>query len=369
MSAAAEAPASDLIGAIDAVFAEIHANTGAPLTLYQRPDGSYFWAVDGENMCEPTDPASVLASVKLWRNRLVNEKAVERINGASPTKSKRRGRPKDPAVEGRRKALIEIVKTTQPATVRQIFYLAEIRGLVPKSEEGYRHVQHDLVLLRREGRIPYGWITDSTRLQRKPTSYGSVEEALEATAALYRKSLWRDAGSYVEIWVEKLALSGVIYPVTAAYDVRLMAAKGYASLSFLHSAAEDIATLDVPAYIYHLGDYDPSGQDAARAIEQTIREMAPGSEIHFTRLAVTPEQIAEWNLPTRPTKETDSRAKKFGSDVSVELDSIEPERLRELVEEAILQHLDQDQIEVLKRAEQSEREILMRLAGGEGSVA
>ena len=37
------------------------------------------------------------------------------------------------------------------------------------------------------------------------------------------------------------------------------------------------------------------------------------------RLAVTEEQIEEWSLPTRPTKRSDSRARSFGSSVSVDL--------------------------------------------------
>src|SRR5262245_40147367 len=36
------------------------------------------------------------------------------------------------------------------------------------------------------------------------------------------------------------------------------------------------------------------------------------------RLAVTEEQIDEWNLPTRPTNRSDSHARNFGSSVSVE---------------------------------------------------
>ena len=111
------------------------------------------------------------------------------------------------------------------------------------------------------------------------------------------------------------------------YDVPLMVARGYASLSFLHSAAEYINDLEVPAYIYHLGDFDPSGVNAGEKIEQTLREMAPDADIHFERIAVTPEQIAHWNLPTRPTKATRHRAKGFG-DISVELDAIEPGTLR-----------------------------------------
>jgi hypothetical protein len=265
-------------------------------------------------------------------------------------------------VERRRAAFYDLVEGAQPATVRQIYYLATVAGLVPKTENGYNIVQTDLTLMRRTGDLPYGWLADSTRWQRKPNTFGSVEEALKETARLYRKDLWRDADCYVEVWLEKDALSGVVYPITSLFDVPLMVARGYASLSFLHEAAEYIAGLDVPAYIYHLGDYDPSGQDAARAIEESLREMAPDAEIHFERLAVTPGQIAHWRLPTRPTKETDSRSKGFGA-VSVELDAIPPGRLRALVQVAIEDHLPSEQYEILKIAEQSEQRQINGLVG------
>jgi hypothetical protein len=112
-----------------------------------------------------------------------------------------------------------------------------------------------------------------------------------------------------------------------------------------------------PAYIYHLGDYDPSGVNAADKIEETLREFAPEAEIHFERLAVQPWQISEWDLPTRPTKQSDSRARGFGS-ISVELDAIDPHRLRALTKEAIEQHLPPDQYRKLKVAEESERMFL-----------
>jgi hypothetical protein len=147
-----------------------------------------------------------------------------------------------------------------------------------------------------------------------------------------------------------------------------MVARGYASLSFLHSAAEYIQALDVPAYIYHLGDFDPSGQDAARKIEEDLREMAPGAEIHFDRLAVTEEQIAAWDLPTRPTKKTDTRSKNFG-EISVELDAIEPNLLRQIVEDAINRHLPRHELQVLQQAEASEREMLRMFASTYGKEA
>jgi hypothetical protein len=245
----------------------------------------------------------------------------------------------------------------KPMTVRQVFYQATVRNLIEKTEAGYNKVQTDLVHMRKSGLLPYGWLADNTRWQRKPDTFDSIKQALEDTAKFYRKSLWADADCYVEFWLEKDALSGVIYPVTDMYAVPLMVACGYASLSFLHGAAEYINELDVPTYIYHLGDFDPSGVDAAKKIEQTLREMAPDAEIHFSRVAVTPSQIKNWNLPTRPTKTSDSRSKNFG-DISVELDAISPGYLRTLVKLVIEEHLPKRQFEILKQAEASEREML-----------
>ena len=121
-------------------------------------------------------------------------------------------------------------------------------------------------------------------------------------------------------------------------------------------------TFEKPCFVYHFGDFDPSGQDAARAIEKGLRQHAAGAEIHFERIAVTQRQIDEWNLPTRPTKQSDTRAKTFGS-ISVELDAINPNKLRELVEEVIARHLPPEQYRVLIEAEKSERKLFQGLAG------
>lgn len=265
-------------------------------------------------------------------------------------------------IEKRRAGLFEIVEQMRPMTVRQVFYQATVRGIVDKVESDYDKVQTDLTILRRAGALPYSWLADGTRWMRKPITFSSVEEALNNTARLYRKALWADVDAYVEIWIEKDALAGVVTPVTELYDVPLMVARGYASLSFLHGAAEYIAALDVPTFIYHLGDFDPSGVNAGEKIEQTLREMAPNAAIHFERLAVTPEQISDWSLPTRPTKSSDSRSKGFGL-ISVELDAIVPKDLRDLAEQAIQQHLPPDQFKVLKAAERSEQELLGGLVG------
>jgi len=282
---------------------------------------------------------------------------VSAVYGTSHLK---RHRSTKSEMEQRADALFAIVERIKPATVRGVFYQATSPGIVEKTEAGYTAVQRMLVQLRRSGRMPYGWLTDGTRWQRKPRTHGSPSEALQATAQLYRKRLWDDLDEYAEIWIEKDALAGVVYPITAHFDAPLMVARGYASLSFLHSAAEyinEIASEGISTHIYHFGDFDPSGVDAAYKIRDTLREVAPDAEIHFERVAVLDEQIAALKLPTRPTKKTDSRARNFGEE-SVELDAIHPDLLRALVYDRLERHLPKHKLDALKVAEESERTLI-----------
>jgi hypothetical protein len=278
----------------------------------------------------------------------------------------RRTRATKAEMAARRDALFEIVSDMQPMTVHQVLYQASVRGIVEKTDKGsgngYGKVQRALVQMRRDHVIPYDWITDSTRWQRKPQTFFSIKDALESTAKLYRKALWADANAYVEFWLEKDALAGVVYPVTSRYDVPLMVARGYASLTFLHSAAEYIAGLGRLSLSITSAITIRPASTAGEKIEQRLREFAPGAKIYFERLAFQPWQIEEWELPIRPTKQTDTRLKNFG-DVSVELDAIHPDTLRYVVQEVIERHLPREQFEALMVAEKSERQLLSGLVG------
>lgn len=262
-----------------------------------------------------------------------------------------------------RRSLWEIVREQQPMTVRQVFYQAVSRGVVEKKESEYKGTVGRLLKeMRLDDELAWDWIADNTRWMRKPTSFNGTEEALQRTAKLYRRDLWADADAYVEIWLEKEALAGVLVDVTDVYDVPLMVSRGYSSLSYLHSAAETITAKDKPAYLYYFGDHDPSGVDIPRNIQARLEEFAPWADVTFEVVAVTPEQIDQYSLPTRPTKKSDTRSKKFSGE-SVELDAIAPDDLRALCQSCIDRHSDQDRLAILKVAEESERSILMGMAG------
>ncbi len=135
-------------------------------------------------------------------------------------------------MEARAEALVDIVSEIAPATVRQVFYQATVRGVIEKTEAGYAKMQRLLARLRRDGEMDYHDIADNTRWMRKPKTYSSLEEAVNHAARTYRKRLWDNTDEYVEVWLEKDALAGVIFPVTSEFDVPLMVSRGYASLSF-----------------------------------------------------------------------------------------------------------------------------------------
>jgi hypothetical protein len=288
--------------------------------------------------------------------------SAARVYGSSPLKRQRRSKA---TLDALREALRDTVKEVAPATVRQVYYQAVSRGLIEKTEQAYKGIVRLLTQMRRDGQLPFSWLADNTRWMRKPDSYGGIGHLLRDTARLYRRSVWDDQPVYVEIWLEKDALSGVLYDVTEEYDVPLMVTRGYPSLTFLHGAAEAIGSVGKPVHLYYFGDLDPSGIDIPRKVEAGIREFAPKADVHFQRMAVTEQQVRTFNLPTRPTKKSDSRSKSFKGE-SVEVDALPPDVLRAMCRECIEQNIDDQALEVLREAEASERHYLHKLAAAVG---
>ncbi len=235
----------------------------------------------------------------------MSSKPTTALNRTSPIKARRTERQ----IEDIRAAMYWLLEDDNPMTVRQVFYRLVSMGAVAKTEAEYKGtVCRLLAEMRLAGQLPYGWIADSTRWVRKPTTYSSLEQALRRTARDYRRAVWDSLPVQVEVWSEKDALAGVLVEETDKWDVPLYVTRGYPSLTYLYEAADYITSVRKPAYIYYLGDHDPSGLDIARSTERRLKEFAPDATIHFERPAVTQEQIVSLQLLTRPTKKTATRA-------------------------------------------------------------
>lgn len=236
-----------------------------------------------------------------------------------------------------RAVLFALCDAHKPLTLRSLFYRAVAAGAVAKEETQYKRIGQLTRNMRRDGLLDYGWLVDAGRFARRPNSvfYGPAH-ILETARDTYRRDLWRNQPVHMEVWIEKDAIVGVVEEVTDALQVPLYSCRGYPSLSMVWQAVQDWP--DKPVAIRYFGDLDPSGQDIPRAAQEIIAEVH-GQPVDFRVCAITAGQIAEYDLPTRPTKNRDSRAKNYLGP-SVELDAFEPSALRALVEQAITAEID-----------------------------
>jgi hypothetical protein len=286
-----------------------------------------------------------------------------------------------------REALYEIIMGNRPLTVRHLFYLAVARSLIEKSEDDYQQVIVRLAGIMREewldhhygdyfngerpktkgAIIAFGrdYIVDAGRWIRKPRTYSGIEAALQETAQFYRRDLWDNAPIYIAFLCEKDAIAELVYQETAKWDVPLAVIRGQSSKTFLYENAQVIDELDKETHLYFLGDHDESGDLIIQSAVDRIRRYAQtDKDIYWEKIAVTQRQIADFDLPLRPSKPAkDGRVKAKFASGSVEVDAIPPGELRRIINATIERHVDRRSLRTLEVAEKSERELMEKIAG------
>jgi hypothetical protein len=259
-----------------------------------------------------------------------------------------------------------VLQATHPMTVRQVFYQLVVRGTIEKTEEQYQGTVIRLLTdMRLNGDISFDWIVDESRPRSVTRTFNNIADAVRDTAKTYRRSALRDCPDYVEVWCEKQALSGIIWDVASDYDVPVAVSKGMPSITQIYGTFASVfnaARAGKRSFIYQFGDHDPSGVLIPQTINNRLREFCDEHDCLILpcveRVALTEEQIAEFDLPTRPTKRDGNRhANKFEGD-SVELDALPADELRRMVRECIEQHISQQALETLRVTEASERSAL-----------
>lgn len=270
----------------------------------------------------------------------------------------------------------EIIKSYQcqgyVLTLRQLYYQLVSRDIIPNKLAEYSK----LSTLLKEGRM--GWIVDWNAIEDRlrqpyiPYSVDDIEDAIDDTVKQYRLDRMLGQDTYIEVWVEKDALSGVLKRITKKYHINILVNRGYSSASAMFDAYNRfdnaLARDKSSVRILYLGDFDPSGLDMIRDIDSRIREFfAPHArfwdvgdylDFEIVPIALTREQINQYNPPPNPAKRTDPRAANFIRDewtTSWEVDALKPEILNQILEDAILENLDLEQYENMLAKEQAER--------------
>jgi hypothetical protein len=284
------------------------------------------------------------------------------VYGARTIKLQRRTRSQ---VEQLDRQIIEVLTEDHPQSVRHVFYRMTNPRLaepVDKSDRGYRHVQHRIVELRRSGRLPYGWITDASRRGYFTNTYRDASEFLRSMHGLYRADLWQASNYYCEVWVESRSLAGVVQEDCRELAVSLYPAGGFTSISLAYQSAEDINQdhdgRDVK--VFYIGDHDPAGVLIDVALERELRQhLEPGINLDFRRIGITPEQIAEFDLPTKPRKSGDRRSLHIAN--TVEAEAMPAGDMRRILRGEIEELLPPRALQIARAAERSERDYLLAL--------
>jgi hypothetical protein len=272
-------------------------------------------------------------------------------------------------------------------TVRQLYYRFIAFDLFPESWIDKRYNQKngldentkntlknykrlaDIVNTGRlEGLIDWNSIEDRTRWLREYARYADPAELIRRNQDTYGEDLWADQDNYVEVWIEKDALSGVIEGPCGEYRVPFFPTRGYNSQSEQYIAGkrlQRIVAQGKKVTIFHLGDHDPSGLDMTRDNDLRVLTFARNSEIEFVRLALNMDQVRQYNCPPNPAKESDSRFAGYHAEFgeqSWELDALEPKVIAELVRTNIASKIDPKRFEAAKEREAESRRMLELLS-------
>lgn len=242
-------------------------------------------------------------------------------------------------------------------TLRQVYYQLVARAIIPNNERSYKNIGNLINDGRLAGLIDWNSITDRTRNIRRNSQWSTPQSILESVAHQYHHDLLQGQRNYVEVWIEKDALVGVIGDTCSNNDVPYFSCRGYVSQSEMWSAAQRLINRERSgqrSVILHLGDHDPSGIDMTRDIQDRLNLF--GSEVMVERIALTMSQIDQYSPPPNPAKLSDARAEGYVSlygDESWELDALEPSVINSLITDSLSQLLDYSLVQ--KRKEDRSR--------------
>jgi hypothetical protein len=245
-------------------------------------------------------------------------------------------------------------------TLRQLYYQLVSRNIIVNAVRSYKNLSSLVSDARLAGLMDWDAIEDRGRQPHTNSEFTDLQDLAEAALRSYRLPRWEGQENYVELWVEKDALAGVLWPVAHEHHVTLMVNKGYSSQSAMYvSAARFREAQDdgKSLVLFYLGDMDPSGEDMVRDIRDRMT-MFNVEDIDVQKLALTMAQIRQYNPPPNPAKVSDPRSGGYieahGTN-SWELDALPPDVLATIVRDAFDDVIDREKMDAIIEREESDK--------------
>lgn len=241
-------------------------------------------------------------------------------------------------------------------TLRQLYYQFVQANLLKNEVKSYDWLGNLISDGRMAGLVDWDLIVDRTRNVRALPHWERPSAIIDSAVGSYAVDRWANQQHYIEVWVEKDALRGVIAQACYALDIAHFSCRGYTSQSEAWAAGQRLLVqMDrgKTVHILHLGDHDPSGLDMTRDIRDRL-SIFTRDAVDVQRLALNMDQVRTNNLVPNPAKVTDSRFEGYRAlygDESWELDALSPAQLVGLITEGVMQYRDE-----AKWAEQAKHE-------------
>ena len=260
-----------------------------------------------------------------------------------------------------------------PLTIRQIFYRLVGKYEYAKTNNAYQNLSNYLNDARRARMIDMDNIRDDTSVIERPRGWESGTAFLQAVrgnAAQLKLDRSAEQPCKLILYCEAGGMVPQLTRIAHPFGIAVHASGGCDSLTDKYALAKHIAALEQPVEILHIGDMDIEGVDLYRALMEDVEAFAwqdfDFDDVTFTRLAVTPQQIHDYQLPpaTAIPKVYKEAAKQQRAELlgpTYQAEAIAPDDLANIVQSAIEERYDIDAYEDVLKREQREQKRLVRL--------
>jgi hypothetical protein len=240
------------------------------------------------------------------------------------------------------------------------------KGYLENTKSKYNALSKLVVNMRYARTLPWDAMEDRARRVTDKKGYEDKDkfgQVIGDYLSKYSRCLVQGQEKYVELWIEKDALSRIYEEVAWPYCIRAVICRGYASVTFLNEfkeRAEKAISKGQQPVILYFGDFDPSGIQMLEATKQTLEDDMGLWGIEFIRIALNPEQVSQYQLPHNfaAVKSSDTRSKRFIERFGYygwELDALHPQVQEDLAKSAIESQFDMELFQEQKQIEKIER--------------
>jgi hypothetical protein len=161
---------------------------------------------------------------------------------------------------------------------------------------------------------------------------------------------------------EKSSLDDVLSPIAEDLHADLYLMTGEISDTYIYLMAKNAAADGRTMIVFIFCDADPAGWQMAISIGRKLQALRilefPQLKYQVRRVALTPDQVREYRLPSTPLKETEKRADKWREKMRVEqteidaLAALRPDLLDRIARDAMAPFFDPTLEERLEAAQQ-----------------